>query len=128
MNAEGLIATLLQGKASDDEILSLVPLLAKAAGVKLDPAVSAALFARLAELIGASPTDKDEVLQQKLQAWYKKHPPSLALQQALKGFLSEQSGSTRKDGFEPSSGASRLTPGQPVLSPDLLQPKKKERK
>ena len=126
MNAEGLIATLLQGKASDDEILSLVPLLAKAAGVKLDPAVSAALFARLAELIGALPTDDDEALQQKLQAWYKNHPPPVALQQALKGFLAEQSGARRKDGFDSGAGASRLTPGQPVLSPTLRHDFKKE--
>lgn len=100
MNAERLIATLLQAKCSDEELLTFLPLLAKSAGVKLEPAVSAALFTRLAELIGAKPADDDELLQQKLQAYYKAHPPPVALQQALKGFLEEQSGSKRRDGFE----------------------------
>ena len=131
MNPERLIATLLQSKASDEEILAVIPLLAKSVGVKLEPAVSAALFTRLAELIGASPTDKDEVLQQKLQAYYKAHPPSVALQQALKGFLEEQSGVKRKDGFEAVSAGARLTSQQvlsPSLRPDFPSNDKKERK
>ena len=123
MNAERLIATLLQSKCSDEEVIAFLPLLMKSAGVKLEPAIQVALFTRIGELIGAKPSDKDEELQKKLQAYYKAHPPPVALQQAVKGFLEDESGSKTRDGFERVAARGRLTPGQVELSPMLKERK-----
>jgi hypothetical protein len=72
----------------------------KSANVKLEPATSAALFARIGELIGAKPADDDPTLQKKLVAYYQAHPPKVALQRAIKGLLEQDSGKITKDGFE----------------------------
>lgn len=114
MNPERLIATLLQSKVRDEELVAFIPLLLRSANVALEPATSAALFTRIGELIGAEASDADEVLQQKLRDYYRAHPPPVALSRALKGFLDQQSGRITADGFEAVAAKSRAEQYSPI--------------
>jgi len=100
VNTETLITELLQAKCTDEERIAFIPLLVKSAGLKLDPATQAALFTKVGELIGAKPSDTDEVLTRKLEEYYQKNPPSRALQKVFTQYFERASGRATADGFE----------------------------
>ena len=103
---ERLFAVLLadddsgQPKFSKDTIVTYLPLLMQSAGLTLEPSDNTrALFARIAEIVGASSSDSDEVLGQKLTDYYRAHPPPKELEQAFTRFCQEEAGVTASDGL-----------------------------
>ena len=112
--SEGLIAALLQSKCTDEEVLTFLVLLVRSDKVVLEPATSAALFARLGELIGAQANDNDEQLQQKLGAYYRAHPPSPALEKAANDFFQSELGVATSDAFDAVAAKARAERHEPI--------------